>query len=80
MPQKVYICSHFCQVSSIYLTIAATIERFLSVWMKQISHTFCTRKTSLVWCIFLLVFTFSATITKYFEIIVIFRHAVIFQI
>lgn len=67
---EVYVLSHFCQVSSVYLTIAATVERWMTLYMPVTSRRFCSGSSTpaFYWIAAMFVFTSSLTVTKYWEL------------
>lgn len=67
---EIYVVSHFCQVSSVYLTIAATVERWMTLYTPAKSRRFCSGRSTAAfyWITAMFVFTSSLTITKYWEL------------
>lgn len=71
----VYVISHISQVSTVYLTLAATCERWVSLWFPRKCKKLCGNKwPTFTWILVILLCVIALTITKYWELLYKFQH------
>lgn len=69
--EVLYGCSHFCQVVTVYLTLAATMERFISLWFESVARRFCMGSMPFLWISVVFAFTTLCTGSRFFELNII---------